>query len=96
MHNRDPRQVPLVTGGARPIGDGVMATGQGENVVFYELVPWTFDTKVNQLQEDVPAHLVRGDPPAGQHGVRGDDAAAEAFFDSGWREGDPLPGRPLP
>jgi beta-galactosidase len=50
VHNRDPRQVPLITGGARPIGDGVMARGEGGNVVFYQLVPWTFDTKVNSFK----------------------------------------------
>jgi hypothetical protein len=50
VHNRDPRQVPLVTAGATPIGGGVMACSQGENVVFYQLVPWTFSTKVNSFK----------------------------------------------
>jgi hypothetical protein len=50
VHNRDPRQVSLVTGGADPIGDGVMARGRGENVVFYQLVPWTFSTSINSFK----------------------------------------------
>jgi len=51
VHNRDPRQLSLVTGGARTIaGDGVLAAADGaaaapsqENVVFCQLVPWEFD-----------------------------------------------------
>ncbi|MDD1749449.1 MAG: hypothetical protein LUO89_06190, partial [Methanothrix sp.] len=40
-HNRDPRNLPLVTGGATVIGNGVLAAGDG--VVFCQLVPWQFD-----------------------------------------------------
>jgi hypothetical protein len=43
VHNRDPREVPLVTGGARVLGDGVLATAQEGRVVFSQLVPWQFD-----------------------------------------------------
>jgi beta-galactosidase len=46
VHNRDVRQVPLVTGGARLIGNGVLARGQDGDVVFFQLVPWTFDTSM--------------------------------------------------
>jgi hypothetical protein len=43
VHNRDPRQVPLVTGGAQVVGDGVLATAQEGHVIFSQLVPWRFD-----------------------------------------------------
>ena len=43
VHNRDPRQLPLVAGGAAAVGDGVLATAEGGNVVFCQLVPWEFD-----------------------------------------------------
>jgi hypothetical protein len=43
VHNRDPRQLSLVTGGAQPIGDGVLATAASSGVVFCQLVPWEFD-----------------------------------------------------
>ena len=43
VHNRDPRQVPLVTEGAQPVGDGVLATAQEGRVVFSQLAPWQFD-----------------------------------------------------
>jgi hypothetical protein len=43
VHNRDPRELPLVTGGAQILGDGVLAKAQDANVVFCQLVPWSFD-----------------------------------------------------
>lgn len=43
VHNRDPRTLPLITGGATVLGDGVLA--QSENVVFSQLAPWQFDPK---------------------------------------------------
>jgi hypothetical protein len=45
VHNRDPRELPLVTGGATVIGDGVLAKADNANVVFCQLVPWQFDQK---------------------------------------------------
>ncbi len=42
---RDPRNVPLVVGGAQPLGDGVVALAEGGNVVFCQLAPWHFDYK---------------------------------------------------
>ncbi len=47
VHNRDPRAIPLVAGGADPIGDGVLAVASGGNVVFCQLVPWQFDYRAN-------------------------------------------------
>jgi hypothetical protein len=43
VHNRDPRTIPLVSGGAKTVGDGVLAVASGDNVVFCQLVPWQFD-----------------------------------------------------
>ena len=43
VHNRDPRELPLVTAGATVIGDGVLAQAEDVNVVFCQLVPWQFD-----------------------------------------------------
>jgi hypothetical protein len=43
VHNRDPRELPLVSGGARVIGDGVLARSESGNVVFCQLAPWQFD-----------------------------------------------------
>jgi hypothetical protein len=43
VHNRDPRDLPLVAEGATVAGDGVLATAANANVVFCQLVPWQFD-----------------------------------------------------
>ena len=43
VHNRDPRELPLVTGGATVIGNGVLARAEGLSVVFCQLAPWQFD-----------------------------------------------------
>jgi hypothetical protein len=51
MHNRDPRSLPLVSGGAAVIGDGVLAKAVNANVVFCQLVPSQFDsTKAMNLR----------------------------------------------
>jgi len=44
VHNRDPRELPLVSSGATPVGDGVLAKADGANVVFCQLAPWQFDS----------------------------------------------------
>jgi len=40
---RDPRELPLLTGGASAVGDGVLAVGGDGNVVFCQLAPWQFE-----------------------------------------------------
>ena len=39
---RDPRELPLVAGGARAVGDGVLGVSERGDVVFCQLAPWTF------------------------------------------------------
>jgi hypothetical protein len=43
VHNRDPRELDLISGGATAVGDGVLATAANGRVVFCQLVPWQFD-----------------------------------------------------
>jgi hypothetical protein len=43
VHNRDPREMPQVRGGAAVVGNGVLARVDKLNVVFCQLVPWQFD-----------------------------------------------------
>ncbi|HUL51144.1 MAG TPA: glycoside hydrolase family 2 TIM barrel-domain containing protein [Candidatus Nitrosotalea sp.] len=40
VHNRDPRELPLVTEGARVVGNGVLAVSQNDDVLFCQLVPY--------------------------------------------------------
>jgi len=42
VHNRDPRELPLVVGGAQVIGNGVLACDESQHVVFCQLVAWQF------------------------------------------------------
>ena len=43
MQIRDPRQLPLITGGAAVVDNGTLAVAEDVNVVFCQLVPWQFD-----------------------------------------------------
>jgi hypothetical protein len=43
VHNRDPRELPLVSRGAAVTGNGILAWSANGNVVFCQLVPWQFD-----------------------------------------------------
>jgi beta-galactosidase len=43
VHNRDPREVPLISSGAQIYGNGVLAGAQKANVIFCQLAPWQFD-----------------------------------------------------
>ena len=47
VHCRDPRTIPLASGGANPVGDGVLAVASPANVVFCQLAPWQFDYRNN-------------------------------------------------
>jgi len=42
VHNRDPRTLPLVTAGAKIVGNGVLARSENANVVHCQLAPWSF------------------------------------------------------
>jgi beta-galactosidase len=43
VHNRDPRPLPLVSGEAIRIGNGILAAAEKDPIVFCQLVPWQFD-----------------------------------------------------
>ena len=42
VHNRDPRELPLVSGGAKVIAGGVLAQAEDADVVFCQLAPYDF------------------------------------------------------
>ncbi|HEY3853502.1 MAG TPA: hypothetical protein VGO67_03810 [Verrucomicrobiae bacterium] len=54
IHNRDPRKMPLVAGGASIYGDGVLAT-EG-NVVFCQLPPYEVSKTFGALRQEGAAH----------------------------------------
>jgi hypothetical protein len=41
VHNREPKELPLVSGGATIVGDGVLAYSTDGRVVLCQLAPWT-------------------------------------------------------
>jgi len=47
VHSRDPRKIPLVSGGAKTVGDGVLAVATRANVIFCQLAPWQFEYQDN-------------------------------------------------
>jgi hypothetical protein len=51
VHNRDPRDLPLVSGGAAVVGDGILAKVETANVVFCQIVPWQFEQKKQMNQK---------------------------------------------
>ncbi len=40
LYTREPQKLPLISGGAATVGDGVLAKAKSANVVFFQLVPW--------------------------------------------------------
>ncbi len=47
VHNRAPRDFPLVSEGAQPVGDGVLAQEAGTHAVFCQLLPWQYGYEKN-------------------------------------------------
>jgi beta-galactosidase len=51
VHNRAPREVPLVTGGVTVLGDGVLAKAEAANVVFCQFPPYAVSRADGALHE---------------------------------------------
>ncbi len=43
VYNRDPRTIPLVSGGVDVLGGGVLGVSKDGGVVLFQLVPWQYD-----------------------------------------------------
>jgi len=50
VHNRDPRELPLISAGAQPVGDGVLARFENTNIVFFQMPPWEFQGEQSNLR----------------------------------------------
>ena len=50
LHNRDPRNFPLVISGADVVGDGILAQSQSPRVVFLQIAPWHFSDALPNLR----------------------------------------------
>jgi hypothetical protein len=45
VHNRDPRNFPLIGGGAKVVGDGILAFSDDGHVTLCQMLPWQFNNK---------------------------------------------------
>ena len=57
VHNRDPKELPLVSSGAAVVGDGLLATAGNANVVFCQLPPYA----VSSAEGAVPSFGLNGE-----------------------------------
>jgi len=64
VHNRAPRELPLVTGGAKPIGNGVLAVAEDANVVFCQMAPQDVNPSLG-----TPTAFTPGTDEAGRPGA---------------------------
>jgi beta-galactosidase len=79
VHNRDPRDVPLVTGGARPVGDGVLASALEGRVVFCQVAPWQFSIKQQNTRRTFRRTSCLVTRLLGNMGVHGQTPVLERF-----------------
>ncbi|MCC7493159.1 MAG: hypothetical protein IT204_12455 [Fimbriimonadaceae bacterium] len=79
IHNRDPRELPLVTAGAAPLGNGVLAASADGALIVCQLPPWEVSRAagaapslvVEQLAAGAAAGvLTMGTVPLGQVGQK--------------------------
>jgi hypothetical protein len=45
LHNREPREFPLIASGAETVGDGALAQNERGHVVFCQVAPWQISDK---------------------------------------------------
>ena len=80
LHSREPRQLPLLVASpaVEVLGNGILAKAKNANVVFCQMVPWTYDLRTGTTSDELSALDRAGESPAWQHGREGDHNAAHA------------------
>ena len=97
VHNRDPRLVPLVTGGAAVIGNGVLAKAEHANVVFCQFGAVAIPAhQANEREADVPPRGIDCKSTRSQHGSDCIDAGPESIQRRGEAVRAALARGPLP
>ncbi|MFI5379961.1 MAG: hypothetical protein ACHRHE_11735 [Tepidisphaerales bacterium] len=79
VHNRDPRDIPLVTGGALAVGDGVLACSEDGHMVFCQLVPWQFKVQQQNTKRTFRRMSCSLSRLLGNLGVQGQAPVLERF-----------------
>ena len=79
LHNRGPRNFPLVTAGAQIVGDGILASTTGAGAVFSQLAPWQFEGSAGNLRRTHRRTSVLLARLLGNLGVRGSTPLLQRF-----------------
>jgi len=82
VHNRDPRQLPLIAGGAEAVGNGALAWSGAVNAVFCQLAPYDFvpsSPQQQNLRKTFRRSSVLLTRLLGNMGVRGKTPLLERF-----------------
>ena len=95
VHNRDPRDLPLVTGGAQTVGDGVLANALEGHVVFCQIVPWQFNIKQQNTKRTFRRTSCLLSRLLGNLGVQGQTPVLERFTVAGRTDRWTIAGVPL-
>ena len=80
IHNREPRILPLASGGASLRGNGVLARAEETNAVFCQLVPWEFDYKKQNTKRTYRRTSFLLSRILANMGVRGSTPLLERFY----------------
>jgi hypothetical protein len=86
VHSREPRQLPLLNADAEVevLGNGILAKAKNSNVVFCQMVPWTYDIKdMHNLKTSYRHSSVLVNRLLGNMGVRGKTTLLSQFAAAG-------------
>jgi hypothetical protein len=92
-HNRDPRKIPLVTGGVTVFGDGVLARATNAPVLFCQITPWDFEGEQQNLRRTKRHVAVLFSRLLGNFGAASSTPIAQRFSapvvkgEQRWRDG---------
>jgi hypothetical protein len=96
VHNRDPRDLPLISTGAVVVGNGILAKAANLNVVFCQMAPWQFEAaKQSNLKRTHRRTSFLVSRLLGNMGVAGSTPILERFhrpvsawrFEKRWQDG---------
>jgi hypothetical protein len=80
VHNRDPRELSLISSGAQAVGDGVLAKMNNANVILFQMPPWQFaDGKQSNLRRTFRRVSIVLDRLLANMGVAGSPPLLERF-----------------
>jgi hypothetical protein len=80
VHSREPRILPLASGGASLLGNGVLARAEETNAVFCQLAPWEFDYKKQNTKRTYRRTSFLLSRILANMGVRGSTPLLERFY----------------